>query len=525
MRKYTQNIREVHEATFQTDALVFLRVTSRLYRSLGKSQHHCMTRFVFGMVLLFGAALNLWGNGFPLGYHFDEEKKVRFLATGAQDFHHPLLMLQVARVANAVCGVEDARGAAVVGRSTTALAGVAVVLAVFLLARRQVGDRVALFFALATAVCPLLVVHAHYFKEDVLFTACALLALDAYLRFLDRPAFRSAVVLGLWTGLSGATHYKAALLIPLFLLFPWVISLDRRKWCYAWGLAAIAIAADVFLVVNYPILDDPATFLRGMAHEAEHVLRGHDGIISASSQSFAFHWRESLIPGMTRPTALLGLAGLVGAAVQWKSLSRQDRLLAAFAVLYYLVPELSPTKPPPDFCRYMLPVAVVLVYFACRTVVALWNASAHSVARWGAGCLGFAAVAVPFYDTLLLDYHFDRDTRERAAHWVQERGGQAVFGRYAAPWHVGSARPVQLDLLRLTGVDYVVVSSFQYDRYFLVGELPGQPESVYRHYREFQRLFEFPYVEFRPAHRSFAFTNPVIRVVDIQAGLQIQDSP
>lgn len=60
--------------------------------------------FFWGLavVAIFALSLTLtWtNNNFPLGYHFDEPKKVTFIITGEQDFHHPILMLELVRWAN-----------------------------------------------------------------------------------------------------------------------------------------------------------------------------------------------------------------------------------------------------------------------------------------------------------------------------------------------------------------------------------------------------------------------------------------
>ena len=66
--------------------------------SLSKEQKsECLTLFsiCFAASLLY--AFNL---DFSLGFHGDEGKKVRFILQGTQDFNHPILMLQFARLLN-----------------------------------------------------------------------------------------------------------------------------------------------------------------------------------------------------------------------------------------------------------------------------------------------------------------------------------------------------------------------------------------------------------------------------------------
>jgi len=81
----------------------------------------CWRHLALAGLLFLSAGLNLYNNTFPLGYHYDEPKKVRFVKSGDQDFHHPLLMLQIVRIANRVLGYRDDHKIVVLGRSTMAL--------------------------------------------------------------------------------------------------------------------------------------------------------------------------------------------------------------------------------------------------------------------------------------------------------------------------------------------------------------------------------------------------------------------
>ena len=58
-------------------------------------------------VLLLSASVNLWHIGFPLGYHIDEPVKIEAIRQGTLNFFHPILMLQVVRLADAVGNIGD----------------------------------------------------------------------------------------------------------------------------------------------------------------------------------------------------------------------------------------------------------------------------------------------------------------------------------------------------------------------------------------------------------------------------------
>ena len=74
------------------------------------------------------------------------------------------------------------------------------------------------------------------------------------------------------------------------------------------------------------------------------------------------------------------------------------------------------------------------------------------------------------------------------------------------------------DSLRADGATHLCVASFDYDRYFQALSLPGQKAGTLERARRYQALFRYPHVEIRPAYRSFAFSNPVIRILDIRSG-------
>jgi hypothetical protein len=80
-----------------------------------------------------------------------------------------------------------------------------------------------------------------------------------------------------------------------------------------------------------------------------------------------------------------------------------------------------------------------------------------------------------------------------------------------------SVAEIDLESARQRGIAFLVASSFQYERFLYGGTLANQDPGIYRLSCAYQKLFNYPYVEFTPAYRSFAFSNPTIRVIDIRA--------
>ncbi len=446
------------------------------------------------LALAFG--LNVYHIGFPLGYHADEAKKAGFILSYRQDFRHPILLLQLARLANLPLGLTDAQQVAVLGRMVSAVAGVAIVLCSYLLAGRLMGGAWPLLAALSVAVSPILVIHAHYLKEDVLYSACALASILTLARLHAAPSGRNVALFGVATGLAMATHYKSALLVASYFALP-LFATEARNRRYATSLVlGLGLAVYVFLLVNYPLLEKPRIFLTGLEYESAHV-----------------------VPGMTAPAAALGLAGLAWAIVRWGRLSWLGRLLVIVIALNYLVPEISPLKPEPDYARYILPVVPLLLIFACWGLSVLARSVGSGLSRRSAALPAALLVLVPLGETIALDHFLGNDTREKVTRWLAAAaGGEVIRESYTGiDFDVASLAELDLEATRRSGVAFLVASSFTYERYYVGGRLPGQDPAVYERHAQYERIFRHPFVEIRPAYKSFAFSNPTIRIIDLRA--------
>ncbi len=471
-----------------------------------------LPRFLYLVVpfCLLALGLALWNNGFPLGYHSDEPKKIQFVETGAPDFQHPVLMLQVARGLAALAKPADRQSLARLARASTAAFFALTVLVCCLVVRRCLPSRYGpplLAFALATS--PILVMHAHYFKEDIVFTFWALATVGALAGAVREPRWGRMAGLGVLLGLAMSSQYKAGLLLPLVLAAPWVAGRrpERRRY-YLRLPASLTAAAAVFVLVNAPMAPDLGTFASGLGYELRHAARGHDVPVRFLDAP-AFHLRHSLLPGLSVPVAVLGLGGLAAALlVNWRRIRPEERLLALFGLLYYTASEATPLKPFPDFMRYMIPVTPVLVYFAVRAALRLPR---------GLSIAALVVFLVPAYQSAQLVRHLAPDTRAEAQKWLDRKRAPAKFER-----HAGLAEDARFapDLIPRAGrprFRYVVTSSFSYERFFLAERLPNAPAWARAMARRYRELFKLPYTEIRPAYRSFAFSNPVVRIVDVRA--------
>ena len=475
-------------------------------------------------ILILSSFLNFYNLDFPLQLHGDEPKKVRFVLENIEDFRHPTLMLQVARTLNSVFGITDPDQLILLCRSISAFLGVAIVLLTYILAGEILATRYALFAACAVAASPIMVIHAHYFKEDIIFTACSLFSLICFLKFLKHRTLAWNAGWGLATGLAFSAQYKAVILGLLYLAFPLVIGKVDKRWFYKSIAIGLGVAALVFMVVNFSIFLHPEKFFEGVNHEAGHLIRGHRLKIYALSHGFSFHLFHSLVPGISWALTIVALGGLIYSAGKWKSISDSERLFFLYAIFFYFFQEAVHLKPFPDFMRYMIPLVPILMIFSCRAIPLLesWLKAFCRISPARNLSLPIMALLVlwPFYDTCLLDYNLTRDTRFRVEEWVESSGKKVLYGRYTNTFKLNGDFRTVLDVditaAKKNGIEYLCVSNFVYDRYFMGAKLAGQHPRVYRLHEKYVRLFSLPTIEIRPQHRSFAFSNPVVRIVDIR---------
>jgi hypothetical protein len=472
-------------------------------------------------ILLLAALLNCTHADFAYELHPDEGTKVGFVRTGTQDFKHPLLLLQLVRAMRRIAPTDDPQRIARMGRMVSAVAGLAILVFAHALFRRSLGGRWALLGTLVLAVAPILVVHAHYFKEDVLLTAACVGALVALCRCVEaRPT--ATVELGIAIGLACSAHYKGALLVAFGLGTPALVEVGSwRQWYGRMGVA-IGIAALVFAVVDAPMVYDPATALAGARFEAWHAASGHHVTVGGPAEGAAFHLRKSLVPGLTGLVAALAAVGAVVGLRTWQAAVPATRLLLGFGAAAYLVVELAPLKPFPGYMRYVLPAVPAAVLAAClglREIAAGLRARALG---WVAVLVTVAAVATPATRSARLVRHLDDDSRARADAWLAAHHAHARRELYAGrPVDVVSVADVDVEAARAAGVTHVVASSFLYERIARGAELaPGTGGLVHEYAEKYRRLFARPYVEIPPAYMSFAFSDPTIRIVDIRAAVE-----
>jgi 4-amino-4-deoxy-L-arabinose transferase-like glycosyltransferase len=484
-----------------------------------------------GLATLLAVALSFftWHNTFPETLHADEGKKVNFILGGAPDFHHPIMLIQAGRGIQALTGWDGREGAVRAARWGSAIAAIGCLLLFYVWSRPMFGRGLAFAGVGVLASTPLLAVHAHYAKEDVMLAAGVMGVVWALQHWRNRAGLKSDLLLGLALGLAASTHYKSVLVLVL------VGMVMRERSERANYRVIVAAALGVFLTINFPLIARPLTFLGGAGTMFTNAVGGQEVDVYPVPSFYLYHFFHSLIPGLGWGVLLWSI---VGAGVLWKSektVGFDHRLAVVGALMFYFVVEFSPKKPPPDFSRYVLPCAPFVVWLALHGWKEAWQIVR---VKWGRYLLVVSTLillALPAIRAWEIVNGLENDTRVRAVDWVRTKQKQAqmeggemnvLAEKYAtvSPEGVVSVAEQDLGTARAAGLTHVLVSSFRYDRYLKGAKMTRQRAAIYDLGAFYEDLFRQPFEEITPLNPSYAFSNPTLRLVDIRK-MQLPEKP
>jgi dolichyl-phosphate-mannose-protein mannosyltransferase len=451
---------------------------------------------------------------FPLGTTPDEPSKaLQILELRPYNYNHPLLMLDLARAANAFAGLSDVRAVAELGRALAVVAGALAIFATFLLACEVLPGPTALAAACATAALPAMTVHARYFKEDIFALPFLLIALVALIETLKAPTRARSLMLGGAIGLAAGAKYVAFIALPFavaFLLLDAPTKEVRRGRLALSAFVALAALA-VFALIELPALIDYGQFQASLDGNLVHAVYGHDVRLPLSLTFGVFHLRHSLVPGLGWPLLILGLLGI---ATPWLAPPERRRpliVISLFALVWYAAHELSPLKPFPGFARYMVPVAPLLVILGGAFIYELarrrWTGNTSALIAAGV-LLGAALPAL--YLSLRVNAPLQENPRSVISALDFGDNGRIAFDSYTR--FAGPAGTVASTPPDATTADIFVTSSFRYGRFADAGGRTqrGRTRNMAARYAA---LFEKPYLEVTNGRPAYAFFNPVLRIV------------
>lgn len=479
---------------------------------------------VIAAVALAVAAVLAWlsAKNFALGSHFDEPAKVQEVLTGPSTFYQPLLMIHLARAANAFLGLTDPQSVVELGRTLSAVAAGVLIVVTCFLARLMLPASAAFAVAVATLATPLISVHARYFKEDIFVAPFVVLTLAALVAVLRTPTMMRILILGATIGLAAGSKYVGgAILLPYALVV--MITFGRRERIGARltdaGIAALT-AAGVFGLIEIPAFLASNQSLSDLRSELVHAAGGHpDVALPITLTRGIFHLRESLLPGVGPLLTVLGVLGLSAPFFSSPEHRRPLAVIAGFTVVWYLIHEISPLKPYPDFARYMVPLAPLLLILAAAFINE-WVDRYHRGVGAITATVALLVAAVPAgWHSLRVNVGANDDPRRLLPEIVAIAPGHVAVDSYAGY----KRRPFLAQLGALPTVadtTIVLTSSFNYDRYRRYGALPQQSMQTQAGAQFYAKVLALPRLDVSNGLPSFGFFNPTTTIIAIDGNVE-----
>jgi len=514
-------------------------------------------------VLFVGLSLRLWGNSFGLPHHYapDEDKKVKIALTlKERKFRHPrtqpsflynslYLLFQGTkwlgfRLAVPASGLDSSPATSRpevyfhwIGRCWMAVLDTITIYLVYSLGKRIGGRKAGIVGAYLYAICPLPVISAHYVKEDTPLTLWVSLATLLSLSVLRKGRARDYVRSGLAAGVAFGTKFSGVATLPLLALAHFLrrpdsddLHFDERVIAKKSNLWLLIVGASflvsVALVSPY-LIGRPSHLLKGLLYQGSYLVHGHHDRIKVGVREglLSFHLRKSLLPGLSLPV-LVG--AVMGGWHLWKRKRSVAMILLTWCAGYYLLAELTPSKPYPFYARYLMPLVPHLCALAgigAWTFLfrAVRDRGGAKLVRWAALVLLIAILFFPAYLSLRYATTMVPDTRDLAKSWIEDNLPRnsilmvpSGLSCYLPPVDSEAFRKVSLDsktyrdfrTLPPAQPVFLVVSSFIYQRYIENAEDVPEKGRMYVEIFRRERLRK----EFLPPFSSYGFHNPVIRI-------------
>ena len=377
------------------------------------------------------------------------------------------------------------------GRAFVAVVGALMALPTYLAARSVSNAVGGIAAAVAIAVAPLAVTNSHYLTTDVPTAALAVLTLWLSLRGLTGGR-RWLLAAGFAAGLAASTKYNGGLvvIVPLTVLLTSCPprQLLRRPTLTTAGLIVLASVAGFVLLTPAVVFDASHVWTGGILFQFQQYSGGHPG---AEGSDNAIYFLRVLWGGLGPGLSILAALGLLISVVQHR---RGDLAVLSFVIAYYVLISLPPVR----FDRNLLPLMPFLAVLAGRAVgwlvdflpAHLRQITIHlgQIPSIAVGLAVIAAAATPSFSVAVASDRLLRepDTRTIALAWIEANipQGATIAREEFTPQIPNSAYRVgfvgyllankPLEWYRSAGFEYVVMSSYQFGRYWR-----GEPQVAF----------------------------------------------
>lgn len=405
------------------------------------------------------------------------------------------------------------------GRVLTVLFDLGSVALVFLLGLRVADRKVGLLAAALLATSALHVRMAQYVLVDVPLVFFTLLALLWMIDVVEKGGCAHFIKVGIALGLAASTKYTAGLLAaPLVAAALWGAAANGgRAHAYRNLVIAAAVALCCFFAINPYILLDFTAFWSDFSYEREHMQIGHFG-------RGAQHSTVSLYAGnLAWAVGVVGGVALWGFAANVRQRHVPSLLLYGWIALYVIV--LSTWEMHGE--RYLMPVIAIVLLLGARAAVV----AADQRPRYRTSIFAVLLVCYLAPQAYQLSEHYRSvaavDTRQRVGDWVEAnvaRGSLVALEHYS---YYPDRQSDDLLLFRLPfdilrpehfaglyvldwyeNFDYVLTSSFIYQRYLAEPDRFAVQLEFYRHLREEWHMVQHVRPNSGPGPDIVVYRNP-----------------
>lgn len=409
---------------------------------------------------------------------------------------------------------------------TNALAGVATVLVIFFLgvALSRGDKRAGLIAALFLALMYFHVKETKYPMTDGVMVLFSTLATLFIIHMCDRGRVKDFIYAGMFIGLGAATKY-----MPLALLLPFGLAAMVRWYQevgWRWNEKVVkGVALGLLSLLLAFVIGSPITIFRtrtyGQRLTVEATSKG--GVEIGATQTGYFDYFFSKTPIWNEPFARNSFAGamglpmfllsLIGLGYMLFLLNREGikargvyLVLIIYAVCYYFYLAKPMVMRVIRYFLMLLPLlAAIAACFLVDLIEKIKVKEGMQNLIIGMGALLIVlptAVSTIRYDYLMMH----QDTRIEAGQWIRENIPphsslltsnlyapsleDSDFRVYFYDKNIASKKQLYFDLLIASKIDYVIISSYFYDRYFYEESLWADPEVVSHQRKFYQDLDE-----------------------------------
>lgn len=490
-------------------------------------------KLIIAVILILALSIRMHGIDFGLPHYFhpDEFRKGRIAQKISETlnfdpnyFLHPSLLLYstsgLGSIKTKVFGDESSVDTfTLAGREVSALAGVGTVLLTIIMGGIVGGARVGILAGALIAFSPLMITSSRYLKEDSLLSFWIMAACLASLWGAknNKPAY--LILAGLLSGLAASSKYSGVLAIVPVLFFPIAYKRFSKNWILSAVVAGVLVPIGFIAATPYSILNS-AKFIEDFNSERKHMVIGHHAtIISSWDHFWSYHLARSILPALGIIPVLIGMV-FSGMIARNKNLSALAILGAA--LVFYAPAEYVNAKPPPQPERYIFPTIPFIAILSAYGISLIRDRFLKNLLT----TLSILGILVP---SILLAREVPNDTRNIMRDWMLSNVPQKSkvmidaipytpafpdnhfeIMRLANP---EERRGMTLQALKDQGVEYVLVTSLSYERYFHT----RTSDQIIR--KRFEELFSKGKIvyEVKPKYKTYGFHNPTLRLIKINS--------